>query len=56
MLPITTAGVAWSVGRSVMTVSPVKMAESIEMLFGTWTHVGPINHVLDGSRSSHTKG
>jgi len=35
MLPITTAGVAWSVGLSVMTVSPAKVAEPIEMPFGT---------------------
>jgi len=24
------------------------MAEPIEMSFGTWTQVGPRNHVLDG--------
>ena len=28
-------------------MSPTKTAEPIEMLFGTWTLVGPRNHVLD---------
>ena len=27
---------------------PAKMAGPIEMPFGTWARVGPINHVLDG--------
>jgi len=56
MLPITTARLAWSVGRSVMTVSPAKVAEPIEMPFGTWTHVGPMNHVLDGSNLHTQRG
>jgi len=35
--------------RSVtLVVSPAKMAEPIEMLFGLRTWVGPWNHVLDG--------
>ena len=34
--------------RSVTLVSPAKMAEPIEMLFGLRTLVGPGNHVLDG--------
>jgi len=43
--------------RSVTLVSPAKMAELIEMLFGLRTRVGPENHVLDGgSRSPHGKG
>jgi len=37
-----------SVCLSVKLVSPAKMAEPIEMLFGLWTLVGPGNHVLDG--------
>jgi len=52
MLPITMDGVAWSVylceGLLVTFVSPAKMAELIEMLFGGLTWVGPRNHVLDG--------
>ena len=49
MRPIGTGGVAWSVSLSVMTLSPAKMAEMIEMLpFGIWTPVGPRNYVLDG--------
>jgi len=47
--PVVTDGVAWSVswsvGLSVIIVSPAKLAESIEMLFGIWTQVGPRNHV-----------
>jgi len=30
-----------------MIMSPAKMAEPIEMLFGLWTWVGSRNHVLD---------
>jgi len=30
-------------------VSCAKMAEPIEMPFGTWTWVGPTKHVLDGA-------
>ena len=37
----------WSVGRSVTLVSPVKMAEPIEMPFGLRIWEGPGNHVLD---------
>jgi len=33
---------------SVTTMSPAKMAELIEILFGMWTQVGPRNYVLDG--------
>jgi len=33
---------------SVTIVSPAKMAEPIEMLFGLRTRVGPGNHMLDG--------
>jgi len=29
-------------------VSCAKTAEPIEMLFGIWTRVGPMKHVLDG--------
>jgi len=48
MWPIATDRVAWSVCLLVKTVSPAKMAEPIEMLFGTWTLVDQRNHVLDG--------
>ena len=37
-----------SVSLSVMTVSPSKTAEPIEMLFGLWPQVGPRNYILDG--------
>lgn len=30
-------------------LSVVLMAEPIEMLFGIWTQVCPLNHVLDGA-------
>jgi len=43
-----TDGVEWFVGRSVTILSPAKMAELIEVLFGLWTQVGLRNHVLDG--------
>jgi len=29
-------------------VSPAKDAEPIEMPFGLWARMGPMNHVLDG--------
>jgi len=52
MRAIVTDGVAlWSVGLSVCLsekiVSPVEIAERIEMLFGLRTWVGPRKHVLD---------
>jgi len=37
MQPIATDVVAWSVRRSVTTVSPANTAEMIEMLFWMWT-------------------
>jgi len=37
-----------SVSLSVTVVSPSKMVEPVEMLFGMWTWVGPARHVLDG--------
>jgi len=40
---------------SVTLVSPAKMAELIEMMFGLRTRVGPENHVLDGVQVSHGK-
>jgi len=48
MRPIVTDGVAWSVGLSVILVSPAKTAAPIEMPFGLGTRVDPRNHVLDG--------
>jgi len=56
MQPIATHGVAWSVdqtlclsvGLSVTVISPAKMVEPIEMLFGIWTWVDPRNYSLDG--------
>jgi len=54
MQPVVTVGVALSVGQSVCLsvtiMSPAKMAEPIEMLFGLWTRVGPMNYVLDGGQ------
>ena len=48
--------VAWSVGlsvgRSITVVSPVKMAELIEMPFGLRIWVGPRTNVLDGDQHS----
>ena len=46
MQPIVTDRVAWSVGLSVTAVSPAKTAEPIEMTFGIWTRVDPMNRVL----------
>jgi len=45
-----------SVCQSVMIVSPAKTAEPIEMLFGSWTLMGPRNHVLNGIQIPHEKG
>ena len=41
---------------SVTLVSPVKMAEPIEMPFGLRTQVDPGNHVLDGVQIPPWKG
>jgi len=41
---------------SVMTVSPAKMAELIEMPFRLWTWVASRNHVLDGVQISAHEG
>jgi len=56
MQPVATHGVAWSVAQtvslsvslSVTVISPAKMVEPIEMLFGMWTWVDPKNYLLDG--------
>jgi len=45
-----------SASRSVALVSPAKMAEPIEMLFGLRTQVSPGNHVLYGVQIPHGKG
>jgi len=42
MRPIATDGVSWSVGLSVTTVSPARTAELIDMSFGMWILMGPI--------------
>jgi len=42
--------------QSVTLVSPAKMTEPIEMLFGLRTRVGPGNYVLHGSRSPMGRG
>ena len=42
--------------RSVTLVSPPKMAEPIEMLFGLRTRVGPGNYVLDGVQTPPSEG
>jgi len=36
-------------------VSPTKTAEPIEIPFGTWTPVDPMNHVIDGVARSSTR-
>jgi len=42
-----TERVAWTVDLPVCHNSePCKTAEPIEMLFGIWTRVGPMKHVL----------
>ena len=46
MRPIATDTVAWSVGQSIAIVSHAKSDELSKMPFGTWTQVGPRNHVL----------
>ena len=54
MPPIVADGVVWSVGcsvsLSVTIVSPAKMAELIEILFGLWTREGPRNYILGGGQ------
>jgi len=47
MRPIVTGEVVWSVCRSVTVVSCAKTAEMFEMLFESWTRVGPRKHVND---------
>jgi len=56
MRPIATNGVAWSVCRSVIVMSPAKTAEPIEMLFVLKTRVRPRNLVLNGSPDPLWKG
>jgi len=56
MQPIATDEVVWSVGLSIMTMSPSILAEPIEMLFAMWTLVGPRNYVLDGLQISPWEG
>jgi len=56
MRPIATDRVASSVCLSII-VSPAKTAETIEMLLGLRTAVGPVNYVLDGGPDpSHENG
>jgi len=58
MSSIVTGRVAWSVGLSVIIVSPAKTAELSEMPLGLWTKLSPSNHVLGGgpdSRFPHAK-
>jgi len=57
MRAIVTDEVVWSVDQYVTVLSPAKMAELTEMLFGAWTWVGPWNCVLDGrTRSPRANG
>ena len=54
---VVTDRVAWSVGLSVFhSCEPCKMAEPIEMPFGLWTQVGPMNDVLDGVQMTQREG
>ena len=41
---------------SVTVVSPAKMVQPIEMLFGLMTVMGPTNHVLDGGPDPPLEG
>jgi len=56
MRSIVTDQVAWSIGRSVTLMSPVKTAEPIEMPFGLRTPVGIGNHVLHGGPDAPWEG
>jgi len=53
---IATDGVAWSVGLSVMTVSPAKTAEPVEMPFDVDSGGPKELRNRWGSRSPHGKG
>jgi len=55
MRSVGTDGVPCCVGRSVTVVSPRKMAEPIEVLFGLRHRVGPRKHVLDGGPDSRMR-
>jgi len=46
---VVSRSVCLSVCRSVTLVSPAKMAEPIEMPFGSCARMGPRNHVSAGS-------
>ena len=48
------ATVAWSVSLSVTIMSPAKTDEPIEMPFGMWNLVDPMNYTLDGGPHPHT--
>ena len=48
MQPVVSNGVVWSVSWSVVIMSSATTAGLIETPFGTWTRVGPRNHVLEG--------
>ena len=52
MWPVVIDRVVWSACLSVTIVSPAKMAEPIDMLFGLWARMGPRKHALDGSLDS----
>ena len=46
MRSIVTNLVALYVGRFVTPMSPAETAEPIEMPFGLWARMGPVNHVV----------
>ena len=48
MQSVVTDEVAWSVCQFITILSAAKTAEPIEMPFGMWDQMGPMNHVLDG--------
>jgi len=48
--------VCLSVCLLVTAMSCAKIAEPIEMLFGSWSRVGPGNHVLDGGLVPQMRG
>jgi len=47
MQPVATDGVPWSFSQSLRYDRDPCKNELMKMLFGTWTQMGPRNHVLD---------
>ena len=47
---------AWLVYLSIRWMYPAKTARPIEMPFGIWARVDPINHVIDGGPDPSEEG